>query len=414
MRKGLRYILVAAYLPLVCAAMEAQQPPSTPIKTTPTATTGQSALTENTKDVQRATDITNSAVAQNAAQQQQIADLQAKVAQLQDEFKNIPSTNIQQRLTALEKVQAAQQAVQSTQAQHLREALVTQYEAGYVGLSIMDDQANRLKFAFKLAGDVNNFQSDVNPMNNPLFTADVNTLLSKQTTKGVSSLLSTPAVQSLAAANPYVSLGVSIASYFTSKLHSSEKDPKLIQIGCIVNLATGSQSSIVEMQSDIDATTQAIDSFDSVTRNLFADYVKVVGFKGTIDDYHSSTNAGLPDPLNAKVLMALEGGGSATAPADLPAARTQIEQAARTQIERVQSDITQYDALIQSVGTLLNKFSSILSKQSATFDSATCAPNAKTAFSSLQTKVDQLKPQFDRGNWTFPTGQRAVILGLSQ
>src|SRR5579864_1799320 len=205
----------------------------TPSPTEPAAqTVPQSAQSEaNNKDKQKLDSLAQDAKTQTAEQDQKITELQTKLAAVQAQLAALPNVMSVQalsgRVTALEQLQKAQQDLVATQNKQAIINLSRQYQAGYAVLSLMDDNAHRLDFAFQLSASIGQFQDAVNPMNNKAFTADVDALLAKQSTGVIGSITSNPSVQALAAANPYVSLGVSIASYFTSKVSTDKKDPKL-------------------------------------------------------------------------------------------------------------------------------------------------------------------------------------------
>jgi hypothetical protein len=399
----LRLILTAsAIVAFNSVSLHAQAPPAP-------AAIPQPAQTANSKDNQVLTTLVNDAKVQGAAQDTQIAALQKQLDDLRTQLANAPNAitlaALTQRISVIEQAQKTQSDLATQQSKKITDDLVRQYQAGYAALSLMDDNAHNLDFAFQLGNDLTTFQLAVNPMNNATFTTDVESLLSRQTNDAIPSLTSNGAIQSLAAANPWVSLGISVASYFTSKLRSSAKDPKLAEIGCIVNVATSSTAASEQIQSQLAALQDRISKFQKSCATVFVPYVKIVSYAKSIDDYREEHRVSPTDPLAQGVADTFKPGGTGSTPAGVLATRYQIEQ--------VKAQMAQFDSLIQDVGDFLLKFNSVLSDQVTVVTKAGCAGSALQQLTVLKTTVANLKPTFDGGNWSIPPDQRALILGVA-
>ncbi|GGG66864.1 hypothetical protein [Edaphobacter dinghuensis] len=368
--------------------------------------TAVSAQVQQTPDTTKLNVLAQQAASQSSVQDQQIADLQKQLEAVQSQLaqnNNAASTiqTLTARITALETAQKTQQDLAATQAKKATDDLTRQYQAGYAGLSLMDDQAHRLEFAFNLGSAISDFQDAVNPMNNQLFTTDVQALLQKQNTNVISSLTSNPLVKSVATANPYVSLGLSLASYFTSKV--SDKDQKLTDIACVVNLGTQSLTATQQIQAQLTSVQANIKQFEATSDSTFQGYAGVIGYNKNLDQYRADQLQAATDILAPSVANAFKDGGNAISTAGIVNTRYQLGQ--------LRTQLAQYDSLVQNVSDFLTKFGAILSDQQKAFAGATCASTANDKLKQLQQTVADLKPAFDQGHWAISASQRALMEG---
>jgi hypothetical protein len=366
----------------------------------------QSAQTEVTKDKQKLDSLEQDAKVQASSQDQKLADLQKKLADLQDKLAKLPAGGdvkaLTDRVIALEKLQAAQQDLIANQNKQTISDLKRQYQAGYALLSLMDDQAHRLDFAYQLGASTSAFQDAVNPINNTKFQNDVNALLSRQSPgKTIASITANPNIQKFAS-NPYVALGLSLASYFTSK--SAQKEQQLAEISCIVNLGTSSVSATQQVQTQLAAVTANAKKFQEASSAAFRAYTKLINYSKDIDTYRKDQKDSAVDLLADLVTNSFKDGGSATTASGISNVRYQIEQ--------VKNQLAQYDNLVQQSADFLSKFNSILADQTKAFHESACAPDASDKLAVLQDSVSKLKPAFDSGNWDISASQRALILGI--